>query len=396
MSPLTGDNPSGVDLRHDERFAAIERLLDPQPEVVLDSQRRAVGTTVPPVDWDMVQSECEALLRTSRDLRLMVILTRALIGQEGLSGAAEGVELIARSVEQHWGTLYPALRPAGPPADAAIRRLNALRELESDRGALADLRRVVLFKSRPFAGQLLEPVSAGEIADAARDSNTVESETPRGLSADERAQILAEHERLVDRVCFLVARHAEADAEGFAAARAAAEGLAGAVRSLEAAVGAQLGGNGAGLRLPALDSFLERLVGAFDLPPGDAAPAEGAAEQPAPASPGGGAAPARGTAAGLPSGLESRADIERCLDLVISYYARHEPSSPIPHLVQRVRRMVPMDFVALMEELSPQGLREFRALAGMEDERALRSDRPTRPEKPGLAREPKPGLQEKG
>ena len=57
----------------------------------------------------------------------------------------------------------------------------------------------------------------------------------------------------------------------------------------------------------------------------------------------------------------------KCLDLIIDFYDRTEPSSPIPHLARRVRRMVPMDFLELMEDLAPSGLKEFRKLAGVAD-----------------------------
>ena len=71
--------------------------------------------------------------------------------------------------------------------------------------------------------------------------------------------------------------------------------------------------------------------------------------------------------AGLPDRISSRDDVVKCLDLVVAFYDRTEPSSPIPHLARRVRRMVHMDFVELMEDLAPSGLKEFRLLAGIQD-----------------------------
>ena len=71
--------------------------------------------------------------------------------------------------------------------------------------------------------------------------------------------------------------------------------------------------------------------------------------------------------AGLPDRISSRDDVVKCLDLVVAFYDRTEPSSPIPHLARRVRRMVHMDFVELMEDLAPSGLKEFRLLAGVPD-----------------------------
>jgi type VI secretion system protein ImpA len=69
----------------------------------------------------------------------------------------------------------------------------------------------------------------------------------------------------------------------------------------------------------------------------------------------------------LPDRIGSRDDVVKCLDLVITFYDRTEPSSPIPHLARRVRRMVHMDFMELMEDLAPSGLKEFRLLAGVPD-----------------------------
>jgi type VI secretion system protein ImpA len=65
--------------------------------------------------------------------------------------------------------------------------------------------------------------------------------------------------------------------------------------------------------------------------------------------------------------LASRSDVERCLDLIIDFYERVEPSSPIPHLAQRMRKMVPMNFLQLMEEIAPGGIKEFRGIAGIPD-----------------------------
>jgi type VI secretion system protein ImpA len=59
----------------------------------------------------------------------------------------------------------------------------------------------------------------------------------------------------------------------------------------------------------------------------------------------------------------------RCLDRIIDFYDRTEPASPIPFLARRMRRMVPMDFLALMEDLAPSGLKEFRSLAGLGDDK---------------------------
>ena len=62
-----------------------------------------------------------------------------------------------------------------------------------------------------------------------------------------------------------------------------------------------------------------------------------------------------------------------CLDRIIEFYDRTEPASPVPFLARRMRRMVPMDFLKLMEDLAPSGLKEFRLLAGLSDDKKDRS-----------------------
>jgi len=78
------------------------------------------------------------------------------------------------------------------------------------------------------------------------------------------------------------------------------------------------------------------------------------------------AAPA---AAAIPGQINSRRDVEKVLDLVIDFYERTEPSSPIPHLARRMRKMVPMNFMQLMEEIAPSGLKEFKNTAGVFDDK---------------------------
>ena len=76
--------------------------------------------------------------------------------------------------------------------------------------------------------------------------------------------------------------------------------------------------------------------------------------------------------------ITSRQEVIACLDRIIEFYDRTEPASPVPYLARRMRRMVPMDFLKLMEDLAPSGLKEFRLLAGLsDDKKAARSSEVT-------------------
>ncbi len=55
----------------------------------------------------------------------------------------------------------------------------------------------------------------------------------------------------------------------------------------------------------------------------------------------------------------------RALDKVCEYYRRTEPSSPVPFLLERAKRMAAMDFVELMRELAPDGLKQATNVMGV-------------------------------
>jgi type VI secretion system protein ImpA len=364
LAPLNGDNPSGGSLRETPQFLEIERLMEPRVEVMRDERNNPVSQTRLPVDWTEVLRRAEDLRAQGRDLRLLVIVTRALTNERGLPGLADGLSLIARTLEDHWETIHPELRAGGAPRDAALRRINALAQLQNDQeGVLADLMDMTMLAPRGIG-----PLTGRDLQRAALDSRAAVSEAASGLNDAERAALAAQHEQLLNKVragCAAMADQARPEIEGLlAGARAASEALA----AVEKALSARL--DGAGPFLPTLARFLGRMAQplqhalAGQAAAGSAEPAaEGTlqAMQMATAGP--------GPAAAVPGQLNSRADVVKVLDLVIAFYDRTEPSSPIPHLVRRVRRMVPMDFIDLMAELAPAGLKEFRTLAGITDDR---------------------------
>jgi type VI secretion system protein ImpA len=357
-------------LRNDARFHELERLAEPKVEVVHDERNRPTSQITTPGDWPTVLARAEELRAHGRDLRLLVLVTRGLASEDGLAGLAEGLTLIARSLDNYWETLHPALRSGATPRDAALRRVNALLDLQNSQdGLLASLRQATVFAPRGIG-----PVSGRDLEQAALDERVMLQEAASGLNATEKAALAAQHEQLLTRVRTACAAMADQSAEQFAAltsdARAALEALGAVDTALNARIGTQ------GATVPELRRFLERMLATLErgsTPRAAARTEEVAAPVPEPLRNGHDTTAATTTGAttamGLPERLSSRDDVVKCLDLVIAFYDRTEPSSPIPHLAKRMRRMVHMDFVELMEEMAPSGLKEFRLLAGVSDTR---------------------------
>ena len=74
-------------------------------------------------------------------------------------------------------------------------------------------------------------------------------------------------------------------------------------------------------------------------------------------------------AVSAPGTVQSRDDVVRALDAVLQYYQQSEPSSPVPLLVERAKRLVSFSFMDAIKELAPGGLKELQAVAGTKPEK---------------------------
>ncbi len=370
LNPIEGDNPSGVGLRNELRFHDIERLMQPKIDVVRDERNNAVSQSAVPVQWGEVLETAAELSKSGRDLRLLVIVVRALANDSGFGGLRAGLELLAKSIEVFWESLHPELRDSPSPRDAALRRINALIQLESEAdGVLGDLAKNVFFSVR-LDGQ----VSGSDLEMAMLDGQTMLRAAAQGLNEKEKAGLLEKHETRIQRVKKACKAYADQEAANWENLRSEANAALAAFAQLEEILGLKLGAEGKASNLPKLGQFLQRVVATVN---NSSTIAPESAGNPPPVTNVTSQEPSVGldssvttTGAGaIPDRLNSRGDVIKLLDLIIDFYDRTEPSSPIPHLAKRMRRMVPMDFLALMEEMAPSGLKEFKSLAGVGEDK---------------------------
>jgi type VI secretion system protein ImpA len=54
----------------------------------------------------------------------------------------------------------------------------------------------------------------------------------------------------------------------------------------------------------------------------------------------------------------------RMLDKICEYYERAEPSSPVPLLLQRAKKLVPMTFMEIVQDLIPDGSSQAQLYRG--------------------------------
>jgi type VI secretion system protein ImpA len=324
LQPVPGDAPCGRDLEYAPEMMEMMTLAAEPDEAafkgieVVDSR-----------NWAGVRSRAERLVGQTKDVRVSALLTRALLHTDGIPGFCQGISLTVGMTERFWDGLHPAL-----DGTDAIARLNAFGELWS-RPTLAALRSVPLVSVKGLGDFSLRDVliSRGQ-------------EKPRGDAAPPSPQHV---QRALDT------------APDLAGTAEAVRGALGDLAKLETLVRERAPGHSfdpSSLReqLVAMQQVLPRPAAGAPSPE----PTARAGESPHAAS------AAQGEVVYREREVQSRDDVLAMLDKICSYYERNEPSSPVPLLMQRARRLVTMNFVDLIRDLADKGMPQIEAIAGKE------------------------------
>jgi type VI secretion system protein ImpA len=332
--PASSEPPSGPNLQYSPEYASLERAAAGKPE-------RQVGAAIVPAeppDWRAVRDQSGALLASSKDLRVAVLLTRALLETDGFEGLAGGLRLVRRLVEEHWATLHPLLD--AEDNDDPTFRVNAMAGL-THRDVLHAIRSAPLVVSKAFGSVSLRAL------DGAGPRPAGAKAAPLGPSA---STLEAAFQQVPPEV---LSQAATTLARCTQEAAAIATGWA-----------ARLPSSG-----PDFTDFRRALAQAQNAVRTRMDQRQGDAPQPNGEASGGVAAEAADApAAAMPRGeVRSRDDVLRAIDAICAYYARAEPSSPVPLLLQRCRRMVTMSFVDILKEMLPESVAGLQKIAGKTD-----------------------------
>ncbi len=272
-------------------------------------------------------------------------LTRAQLNTDGLVGLSDCLRLLGGAVEQYWDAVHPQLDP-DDDNDPTL-RVNTIMSLCDPETVLRGVREAPLVSSRTFGrfGYRDVAVAHGEMT-APSDSD---GELPD--------------------VATINAAFKEGDLEELQAnAEAVKEALerANAIESFVTdKVGAQNAPNLSELRttLSAMQKILAEQLAERGAGAGAAAELEDGAGAGGPAE---GAEPA----GALSGRINSRDDVIRVLEKVCEYYARNEPSSPVPMLLRRAQRLVSKDFMEILRDLVPDGVSQAETISGTEGDSA--------------------------
>jgi type VI secretion system protein ImpA len=359
LPDISEDAPAGENLENDAAFGALERAGRGKPE-------QQAGSVIIPAedpDWKDVDAQAMALLEQTHDLRILQLLAVARLNLRGLPGFAEVLAAIREQLQTRWEQVHPQLDPEDDN-DPTL-RANALFSL-ADSGrvlrVLRDLPLVVSGRAGKISWRDIG-ISIGTI-EAPDDRDKLTEATIRGAFTDADSDRVAElREALTSAIADTVAIPAAFDEQaGYGTGPDLSE-LTKILREMSRYIERYA----PAAEVPAEDAPEEEAAGddegAGDTDAGSDAEALGDAEDAAPR-----AGKRRGGSAASLGPVTTRADAVRLLDLAIAYYERYEPSSPLPLLIGRARRMADKNFLDILRDMAPEGVDSAQRLFGIVDE----------------------------
>lgn len=334
LDPISGEDPAGSDLSASGAIYEFDRLVAGKPETQFAPAEEA--------DWRAVREKCEELLSLSKDLRIAVAYANVLLRSKGWPGFAAGLQLIRAYLENTWEGIYPRLDPDDD--NDPQERVNALNILSAPIGTAGDpYKTLAILRTTPLT-QSAQAGSWGlDAILAARDNIPMLD----GNAAPSTA--------IIDGA------FSETPPDTLAATLEAVATALDCASAIQSYFTDTLSASAWPAYEP-LVADLKRIKNTIETHQSGAAAPAGDDDAPAASSTssGGGG----GGAARRPEGISSREDVIRTLDLIIRYYTQNEPASPIPFMLERVKRQVPMSFIEIIKDMTPDAMDRITLITG--------------------------------
>lgn len=331
LKEISPESPCGENLEEDPLFLQLE-------DASRFVEERQMGDSIIPAeepDWKVVRKLSLELLERSHDVQIAMHLLCALVRTDGFSGLEQGLDLIKGWLQDHWDEVYPL---QDPEDDYPILRLNTLTSLNDYKLVIGPLNHFPLTQSPlgKFSWRDYE-IAEGKIT----------------VSGNEESPDKAIIDAAFDDTDFAVLKKLE---ESVKNAEASVQEILSIVIDKAASVNAP--------DLSGLTNLLKSIDGLLieKVQSREESRAESEAEvggDMVETKPG---KPARSTQAGV----HSRDDVVRSIDELCRYFERYEPSSPVPFLLLRAKKLLTMNFIDILRDLTPDAVEQAERICGVD------------------------------
>jgi len=325
--PISEALPAGPDMQDSSEFAELETAAAITPE-------QQYGDVLIPAkgpEWQHVFDLAARLSKQTHDLRVLLLMNRALARVHGLPGLLKGLQALDVVLQRKWDDVHPQIVVDG--MDDPQLRYGVLSGLADPDGLVGDVRQAIALRS---------PLGVFTVRDLERVAEQGSVELNGIVINREKFDDMVRDIRQTGEVTAL-------DVPG-----QLIELLNGLLRNIEERSGSDFTPDLTNLKRP-----LERVS---DILGGNGVQVE----KDAPLSLSNDTAPvgdARILGALI---LNSRADVVRAMEAICVYLERHEPTNPVPLLIRRAQRLMAMSFLDIVKDISPEGLNQALSIAGIE------------------------------
>jgi type VI secretion system protein ImpA len=323
LQPITADQPCGENLEDTPLLASFDAYRVFGKQTPLD----------PPPEWGAIRARALEALSKSKDIRLLAYLGTAMLRTDGLPAFTDTLKVASQWLQTFWAETYPLI-----DEDAILRR-NALNYFADPMAVIDGLRRMPLVASRQHGTFSLRDldIATGLMQPTDGDARPDERRIDAAFDEMPLEQLQALHASVTGGIEALKSIEATMAAEGGPEAQPGFEPLAAQMakidRVLRARVAARVGANAA----------ME--PGSGELSSGHGQP----------------------TAVGV-GAIRSRQDAIRALDAVAEFFKANEPSSPVPLLIDRAKRLVSKSFLEVLADIAPDAMPQARSAGGLSQE----------------------------
>lgn len=334
LEAISPDAPCGDNLEYDAHFLDLERAAKGKEETQFEPGE--------PPDWRAVVDKASTVLSRSKDMRAAVYLTQGLLRTNGFEGLNEGLSLLLALLERYWDEIHPQLDP--DDGNDPTTRVNILGSLCDPDTSLIGVRLAPLVNSRTFGKLSLRDI---EIASGKVSLPEDADEHPLDITSVDAA-------------------FQECELDQLRATANACKGALALVAKIENLMTDNVGtSNAVGFNdltkvlkeanLPLSEQLAKRgddITQSDDAGEGDPSMASGETA----------------TGAANLAQINSPDDVIRAIDKITDYYARHEPSSPVPLLLKRAKGLISKDFMEILRDLAPDGVGQAENITGSKEE----------------------------
>jgi type VI secretion system protein ImpA len=339
-SEVSGNEVCGINLEDDPGYQNFFFASQGTPER-FDGQ-----STIPaePPDWRAIKKQGLEYLEKTRDLKLISILAQSVLNTEGLVKFEQCLNGLAQQVKNHWQDVFPPLdEDDGDP----LERISALGHICDKDFVIKIVKKFPIAHSKVLGDVTLQVIDRAVGPAGERSDGDLEIPQIIGIFKESNPELDTETYTTANKcighlneINNIFIEHAGNEYNvNFDTMIEVLTDLSNTLKKY---------GNLQLEVVKELDDSSDTSTSEQQI--GDASTAKAASHP---------------NFDGSSMKLASRNDVERCFELIMDYYQEREPSSPVPILINRAKKLVNSDFLDIVKDIFPDALGQVQKLGGI-------------------------------